>query len=67
MIAAIAAALRSHALAGVPSERFECLRRDGRPEPFDCILGPLCVGAGLVTDRLELRNSVRSRSRRRAA
>jgi hypothetical protein len=34
------------------------LRCDARPEAFDRVLGPLCVTAGLVADRLELSNSV---------
>ena len=34
------------------------LRVDARPEPVDRILGPLCVGAGLIADRLELGNTV---------
>ena len=59
VVAAIAAALGAHALAGLPGECFERLRRDARPEPFERILGSLCVGASLVADRLELGNTLR--------
>ena len=31
---------------------------DVRPEPFDRVLGPLCVSTGLIADHLELGNSV---------
>jgi hypothetical protein len=58
VVATVTAALGTHAPASLPGECFERLRRDARPEPIDCILGPLCVGAGLIADRLELRNSV---------
>jgi hypothetical protein len=58
VVATIAAAFCPHPLAGLPGERFESLRCDARPEPVDRVLGPLCVGADLIADCLELRNSV---------
>jgi hypothetical protein len=58
MVAAIAATFGAHPFASLPGEYFERLRRDARTEPFYGVLGPLCVSAGLVADRLELGNSV---------
>jgi len=58
MVAAIAATFGAHPFASLPGECFERLRRDARTEPFYGVLGPLCVSAGLVADRLELGNSV---------
>jgi hypothetical protein len=63
MVAAIAATFGAHPFASLPGECFERLRRDARTEPFYGVLGPLCVSADLVADRLELGNSVaKSRS-----
>jgi hypothetical protein len=45
-------------LRALHGERFESLRCDARPEPIDRVLGPFCVSAGLIADRLELRNSL---------
>src|SRR5262245_43608487 len=50
VVATVAAALGAHPSAGLPGECLERLRRDARAEPFDGVLGPLCVNAGLVTD-----------------
>lgn len=58
MIAAVAAVLSPHSFAGRPGECFEGLRCDARPGALDRILGALCVGASLIPDRLQLRNSV---------
>jgi hypothetical protein len=54
VVAAVAAALRPHALPGLPGERLESLRCDARSEPIERTLGPLCVGAGLVAITLRL-------------
>ncbi len=54
MVAAVAARLGPHAPAGLAGEGFERLRRDARPEPIERALGPLCVGAGLIADGLQL-------------
>jgi hypothetical protein len=51
VIAAVAAAIGPHSLAGCPGERFERVRCDRRSGPFDRILGPLRVKAGLVARR----------------
>jgi hypothetical protein len=48
VIAAVTAALGAHALAGLPGERFEL-------DALDRIVGALCVSAGLIADRFELR------------
>ena len=47
MIAAVAAVVGPHSLAGCPGKRSESLRHDGRPGPINRILGPLCVKASL--------------------
>ncbi|HEY3643525.1 MAG TPA: hypothetical protein VGL31_20685 [Xanthobacteraceae bacterium] len=52
VIAAVAAALGSHALAGLPGKRFEGLGWDDRPDSFYRTLGSLCVGVGLISDGL---------------
>jgi hypothetical protein len=51
VIAAVAAAIGPHSLAGCPGERFERVRCDRRSGPFDRILGALRVKAGLVARR----------------
>ena len=58
VIAAVAAVLGSHALAGCPGKRLERFRCDRRSAPFDRILGPLCVQAGLVARGLQLSDAV---------
>jgi hypothetical protein len=58
MIAAIAAAIGSHPLAGRPGKCLESLRCDSRPSPFDRILGPLCVKAGLIARGLQFTDAV---------
>ncbi len=57
VIAAIAAGLGAHALAGLPGKRFERLRCDVRSDPFKRTLGPLCVGVGLIANGLQLGNA----------
>jgi hypothetical protein len=51
VIAAVAAALGPHALAGGPGKRLESLRCDGGAGPVNRVLGPLCVKAGLIARR----------------
>jgi hypothetical protein len=54
VIATVAAALGPHAPSGLAGEGHEHLRRDARPKPIKRALGPLCVGAGLIADSLQL-------------
>ncbi|QQO37139.1 hypothetical protein JJC00_16935 [Bradyrhizobium diazoefficiens] len=58
MIAAVAAVLGSHALAGFPGERFESLRCNARPGAINRVLGPLRVKAGLVARGLQFTDAV---------
>ena len=51
---AVAAVLAPHALAGCPGKCLESLRCDSRSGPFDRVLGPLCVGSGLIADGLQV-------------
>src|SRR5438034_1965943 len=54
MIAAVATGLGPHAPAGLAGEGFQCLRCDARPQPIKRTRGPLCVGASLIADGLQL-------------
>lgn len=47
VIATVAAALGPRPLARLPGEGFGSLRCDAPPEPFNRILGSLCVSAAL--------------------
>ena len=58
MIAAVAAVLGPHALAGRPGKRLESLRCDARPGPINRLLGPLSVKPGLISRGLQFTNAV---------
>ena len=58
VIAAVAAAIAPHALAGGPGKCLESLRCDRRSATFNRILGPLSVKAGLVARGLQFSDAV---------
>ena len=58
MIAAVAAAIGPHSLAGCPGKRLEGLWRDGRAGAINRVLGPLSVKAGLVARGPQFTNAV---------
>ena len=58
MIAAVAAVLGPHALAGRLGKRLESLRCDARPGAINRFLGPLCVKPGLISRGLQFTNAV---------
>ncbi len=58
MIEAAAAAIGPHSLAGCPGKRLESLRCDNWSGPFDRILAPLCVKAGLIARGLQFSDAV---------
>ncbi|KRR16423.1 hypothetical protein CQ14_16245 [Bradyrhizobium lablabi] len=58
MIAAVAAAIGPHALAGRPGKRLESLRCDRRFGAINRFLGPLRVKAGLVARSLQFTDAV---------
>jgi hypothetical protein len=58
VVAPVAAAVCTHALAGLPGECFESLWRDARPKPIERTLSPLCVSTGLIANRLQLGNAI---------
>jgi hypothetical protein len=53
VVAAETSVLGPHALAGGPGKRLESLWRDCRPGPFNRILSPLRVKAGLIARGLQ--------------
>src|SRR5258706_2456618 len=58
VIAAVAAAIGAHALAGCSGKCLESLRCDSRSGPFDRILGRLRVQAGLIARGLQFTDTV---------
>ena len=58
MIAAVAAALGPHPLAGRPGKRLENLLCECRAGAFNRALGPLRVQAGLVAGGLQFTDAV---------
>jgi hypothetical protein len=62
VIAAVAAAIGQHALAGCPGKGLESLWRDGRAGAINRVLGPLCVKAGLIARGLQFSDAVLWRS-----
>ena len=58
VIAAVAAAIGPHSLAGGPGKRLQRFWCDRRSAPFDRILGPLRVKAGLVARGLQFTDAV---------
>jgi len=58
VIAAVAASLGPHPLAGRPGKGLERLWCDSRSGAFDRILGPLCVKAGLVARGLQFADAI---------
>jgi hypothetical protein len=61
IIAAVAAALGPHPLAGRSGKRFDRLRCDGRALSFDRALSPRSVGVGLIVFSSAMRSfSIRS-------
>lgn len=53
VIAAAAAALGPHPLAGRPGKGLDRLGGDGWPQSFYRALGPLSIGSGLIADRFQ--------------
>ncbi|WP_366145826.1 hypothetical protein [Bradyrhizobium sp.] len=58
IVAAVAAAVGPHPLAGCPGKGLEGLWRDGRAAAINRLLGPLCVKACLISRGLQFSDAV---------
>jgi hypothetical protein len=58
LIAAIAAAIGTHSLAGLSGKGLEGLWRDGRAGAISRFLGPFCVNACLIARGLQFTDAI---------